>query len=246
MNMYSYDNNGIKKLYKNIDKMLYDEDGHKILINLNRGIIGYGLYGVVYQLGTDKCLKYISNDSYSHPEIIKEIMNMDLNNFYKIYKILYDNDNYFSGYIMKYYENIELDILSSQVDYTLSNFYNLTKDIEKISNKFILLKDMHSENIILDKDKIIVIDIDNSIFSLNSNIYLNNIISLYNLFKNLYIDQINKYHKHTLDELSVIKRLFTYRSNYNIYDELKNYKYPIDYIKKKSLEPVKYIMKKGM
>ena len=245
MNTFLYDNNGNLKLYKeDKSKLFYDEEGNKLLINLSKGIIGYGLYGVVYQFGNNQCLKYVTNDSNSNPEVIKEIMHMDLNNFYKIYKLLYDKNHYFSGYIMKYYEDIKLDILSMPIDYTLHNFYSLINDIEKISNKSILLKDMHSENIILNENQIIVIDVDNSIFFLNP--YTNNIISINGLFKDLYINHLEEYHKYTIEKLSVIKRLFTYKNIDYLYNELKDYKYPIDYIKKKSLEPVKYIMKKDM
>ena len=227
-----------------MNRVFYDKDGNKLLIYTHMGILGYGLYGVVYKIGKDKCLKHITNDSRSNSEVIEEIMKLDLESFYKIYKLLYDRDGYFSGYTMKYYDGEDIDILLMPTDYTLDNFAKMERDIKKISEKNIFVDDLHTENVILNRNELIVIDVDNYTFSTNENLLNSNITEVYRLFKELYIESMIKNYSETVDELRVIRQLF--KSNNNIYDELKGYKYPIDYIKKKSLEPVKYVMKKGM
>lgn len=245
MNRVFYDKDGVKNTYyAGVNKVFYDKDGNKLLIYMHRGILGYGLYGVVYKIGNDKCLKHVTNGSRSNSEVIEEIMKLDLESFYKIYKLLYDRDGYFSGYTMKYYDGEDIDILLMPTDYTLDNFAKLERDIEKISEKNIFVDDLHTENVILNRNELIVIDVDNYTFSTSKNLLNSNITEIYRLFKGLYIENMIKNYSETVDELRVIRQLF--KSNNNIYDELKGYKYPIDYIKKKSLEPVKYVMKKGM
>ena len=130
---------------------------NKLLIYLHRGIIKHGLYGIVYKIGKDKCLKYITNDSKSNPEVIEEIMKLDLESFYKIYKLLYDRDGYFSGYTMKYYYSEDIDILIMPTDYTLDNFARIERDVKKISEKNILVDDLHIENVILNRNEFIII-----------------------------------------------------------------------------------------
>ena len=242
MNRVFYDEYGNRKVISSSMKILYDEDDNKLLLNTENGIVGYGLYGVVYKINEDTCLKYITNDHNSHPEVIKTIMKLDLASFYKIYKLLYDCNNDFSGYIMKYYEEEEIDITTMPTDYTLDNLNNINKDIKTITDNGILLKDLHSGNSIINNDKITIIDVDNSMFYCDENLLKKNIQLIYSLFKEIYIDHIEKSHLVTLDELRTIRKLFNYDNS--IYNELKNYKYPIDYIKKKSLEPTKYTMRK--
>ena len=245
MNQVYYDEYGNKKVItEGGSKVFYDEDGNKLLLYLNRGIINYGEYGIVYKLSEDKCIKYVTNDSSAHPEVLKKIMDMDLKSFYKIYKLLHDKYDYFAGYIMKYYNSEEIDITTMPVSYTLDNFRDICYDTTKLSDSKIYMKDTHMDNVIINRDKTIIIDADNFHFTDNEYLQKMNMERIYNLFIEMYIDHIHKYHKPTMDELRVIRRLFN--ETKNIYDELSGYKYPIDYIKKKSLEPFTYVMKKGM
>ena len=226
-------------------KAFFDEDHKEILIYQGRGIIGDGINGVVYQLNPEKCLKHIINVFNTTEATLKELMKLDLESYYKIYRLLYDRHNEFCGYIMKYYEGREIDVMTTPIDYILDNLFRMYRDIIKLSDKKILTRDIHSENIVLTDDGIIIIDADNYVIS-PYEILDRNLESIFELVKSICIDAMLKYHTITTEELITIRRLFNSRDKDYIYNELKSYKYPIDYVRKKSLEPIKYVMKKDI
>ena len=227
-------------------KEYYDEHGKKIIIKINWELVGSGLYGTVYQIDNNVCLKHISYPFNTNKEIIKEFMKLDLPSFYKIYKLLFDKYNEITGYIMKYYKNEEIDIMTMPIEYTLDNLASMLKDIRIISEKNILVEDAHTDNVILNNDRIIIIDVDNYSLSQRCDILNKNIYSIYSLFQNIYVESMLKYYEVTNEELIVTRKLFYGKDIDYIYNELSNYKYPIEYVRKKSLEPIKYVMKKDI
>ena len=173
-------------------KEYYDEQGKKIIIKINWELVGSGLYGTVYQIDNNVCLKHISYPFNTNKEIIKEFMKLDLPSFYKIYKLLFNKDKGITGYIMKYYKNEEIDIMTMPIEYTLDNLASMLKDIRIISEKNILVEDAHTDNVILNNDRIIIIDVDNYSLSQRSDILNKNIYSIYSLFQNIYVESMLK------------------------------------------------------
>ncbi len=246
MNQVYYDEYGNKKVCSASNKVFYDENGNKILMNTGRGIIGYGLCGVVYPYGEGKCLKYITSGAYTNFGVIKDIKELALKQFYKIYTLLFNRNHDFNGYIMKYYQSEDIDILTMPIAYTLDNLSGIIQDTKVISEANILFRDLHSENIIFNNNGMTIIDVDNFDYSQIESPLEFNIDLVYGLFRNIYIESLVKNHKGSLEAAIVIRNLINNKARNLVYDELKGYKYPIDYIKKKSLEPVKYVMKKGV
>ena len=222
---------------------LYDKSNNKICIN-NLEYLNDGCNGNIYKLSDYECLKFFkSKDISCDLEVIKKIKDMQLDNFYEIRIPLFNKDKKFVGYIMKYYENLEIDILTMPVEYTLNNLISIYNSIIKLTDNNILIDDLDSYNIIFNRDKIIIIDCDKYTFNDGDNYTLkyNNIKCLEKLFVDLYFDSLFKYHKNedSSDCIPKIYRLFRFRS----YDENKRldntckrlikYKYPIDLIREK-------------
>ena len=222
-------------------KILYDENGNKI--SFNGETLSKGFLGEVYKLDDNTCLKYISN-SLTDIDVIKEIVSLDLESFYKIYQIFYNRFGEIGGYTMKYYREEKIDILALPVEYALDNFSKIIKDSKKLTDKYIVMGDLHPGNVIMDKNNITVIDADNYYFTKDSVSYANS-KWLLRLFEGLFTEALENYHIATYDNYRIIHNIFGQDLD-RMFTELSNYKYPIDYIKKKSLEPVKYVMKKGM
>ena len=166
-------------------------------------------------------------------KVLKIIKDLKLDNFYEIKDLLYDKNNLFIGYIMKYYENMNIDILTMPVDYTLDNLYFLRKSINILSDNNILAGDLRYDNVILNEDKIIVIDADEYILN---NFYSfeklrdSNLFFLNTLFTSIYTESCKIYHNDI--DLNKINYLFNMSDSNNIHKSLKKYKYPIDYLKK--------------
>ena len=136
---------------------------------------------------------------------------------------------------MKYYKNEPIDILTMPTDYTLDNFYNIYRSINKISKNKILINDMHIGNIIMNNNDIIIIDIDyydKEYSATFDKINKSNYVSLINLFTDIYIESLRNHTNPSPEEIKSILNLFSKSENVNmIAKKLKRYKYPIDYIK---------------
>lgn len=214
---------------------LYDKEGKKYLYNVNKSI-GIGSTAIVYKISDDICLKYISNDCAIDYSIISKIMNMNLDNFYKIYKLLFNYNGYFSGYLMQYYKDEDVNILTMPTDYTLDNFYKIYSSIKKINDSKIFIRDLHDGNIIMNKDKITIIDIDFydcEYETSDDNVEKNNYSALMTLFEDIYRNALIKNKSFiTSEDLNAITYLFSPKEDINmVYKKIKEYKYPIDYIK---------------
>ena len=61
---------------------------------------------------------------------------------------------------MKYYDSEDIDVLTMPMSYILDNFYDLFESVTKLSDKNILIQDLHDGNVITNKNQIIVIDAD--------------------------------------------------------------------------------------
>lgn len=213
---------------------LYDIDNKKYLFDVKKPI-DRGHTGLVYKIDDDTCLKYTTSYRLHQWYTLSKLMELNLDNFYKIYKILFDSNGDYSGYLMKYYQNELIDILTMPTEYTLDNFYRLSNTVNKISNNEIVMYDLHDGNVIMNKNDIIIIDADFYDEEYTSNIEkikIDNYELLLYLFKDLYKINLEEHFTNYTEEYRVILDLFS--KNENIYQKLKDYKYPIDYIKSKT------------
>ena len=213
---------------------LYDIDNNKFVYNVGKPIDS-GSTANVYRITDDTCLKYIPASSMYDYSIIEKIMELDLPNFYKIYKILFEYPGCFSGYLMKYYQKEKINILTMPTDYTLDNFYKISKAINILTDNAIVARDMHSGNVVMDKNNITIIDIDYFDFEYGLKdevIKRNNYRCLMNLFYELYKEELCFYDGDLINATKVIINLFSpFQEERMFYKKLDGYKYPIDYIK---------------
>ena len=209
---------------------LYDDKDNKILFDVKK-IIDNGFYGIVYKLDDDKCLKRFTKD-YLYDEVaFKKLMELDLPNFYKVYKMLYNSNYDFGGYIMKYYDKKDIDIITMPVDYTFENIIRLIAAAKKISDEGILIHDLHDGNIIMDDNMITVIDMDlysYCNFMDNDRITKLNYGYIYSLFKELYF---NSLYYNNIEDNMLVHNLFNEKEDVTcLVRKLAKYKYPIDYV----------------
>lgn len=222
----------------------YNEKNEKLLFDLNKKNIidggDTGLYGNIYSIGEDKCLKRLKHLGDIDHIIISWIRDLKLKNFYEIYDILFDKKGNFNGYIMKYYKKEEIDILSMPTSYTLNNMYNIYKSILKLTEEHIHVSDMHEGNVILDSSNVTVIDVDLyhfSSFMLYDKLLEFNVNAVRSLFKRIYFKDIFEYYGDNCYEYSLIIDDLYSKINSKaglevFFSKLDKYKYPIDYIKK--------------
>ena len=155
------------------DIVLHDIDNNTLKFNIN-DYFNMGGFGNIYKLDNNKCFKYFYIPFKYDIEAIKKIMSLELENFYKIYTLLYDQKNDFKGYIMKYYEHMDIDIMTMPIDYLLDNFSILYNSFKKISDNYIYVCD---EVTLIKNECYITIDaikIKKRLNIFNNKIYRNN------------------------------------------------------------------------
>ena len=195
----------------------------------------YGSFGYIYRLDEDTCLKLFVDECYFKPNVLRTIKNLDLNNFYKIYDLLYDNKRRFCGYTMKYYAKNDIDITTMPTEYTLDNLYRLYADFKKLTHKHISAMDCYEDNVIMDDKNIVIIDAD--CFDIDKEtpkeeLLLDNIWELMHLFKEIYYNVLIKINNSSYDNSYILNELFDEDAGIkNTEKKLIKYKYPIDYFK---------------
>ena len=219
-----------------MNEFFYDKNNKINIFHLGKPF-AHGSCGNVYRINDDTCLKLFGEDAYYNEDAFEIMMNMNLKNFYKVYKMLYDDCHEFVAYTMKYYDFEDIDILMMSMSYILDNFYGLFESFTKLSDKNILIQDLHGSNIIVNRNAITIIDTDMYGFlkePSQGEALLANWKSLCYLFRILFISSISKYHSELSDVRLIINNLFDYKNNSSdVYKKLKTYKYPIDYIRSK-------------
>ncbi len=205
-------------------------------------IIGIGSSGVVYKLDDDTCIKVFYEDGYYNEEEIEAIMNMNLDNYYEIYKLLYNSEKKDTSYTMKYYLDEDIDILKLPILYTLDNLNGIYKSIVKLSKEMFLVCDLYYGNVITNKDEIIVIDVDRykhikSKKVTKKELLNRNTKALYRVFRQLYCNSICRRYDDLKKDEKIIYEIYDLFDIENkpidIYKKLVKYKYPIDYIRDK-------------
>lgn len=227
---------------------LYRKDGHSFSFD-NTSPIDYGSFGKIYRLPSDICYKIFSSslaiygtNSQFDEEIFNILKSLNLKNFYELYEIFYNKAlTRILGYSSKYYESEDIDILTLPTDYLLNNLYNIYDDIKKISKENIIVSDLHDGNVILNSNKMIIIDTDlyhKSFFNRdNEDIFKSNLYSLCSLFTCICYEALDMYHENedipNKERLNSLFRPSKDNSIDNVCKKLIRYKYPIDYLSKK-------------
>jgi len=228
------------KVYNSLGKQIYyDKDIW----------LGSGAFGKVYKSTNNTCVKIYNTEESERieKEVFYLLKSLKLPNFYRLYELLYQNrwniiyPQKPVGYISEYIEENEINILTMPTDYTLDNLYTLKSSIEQLIKNKVKITDLHSGNVIMNRNKITVIDAD--FYSIETKrtkeeLKTRNLDQLAKLFIELYKDEIYYLTKVTgLNEQSnrnKIYDLFTENEELNIdkvFKKLRRYKYPIDYFK---------------
>lgn len=196
--------------------------------------IGGGSYSRVYMLPNDSCIKVFKEiDNGIDKNNLSFINDLKLDNFYQINDFLFDGNNNFMAYTMNYYKPSNESILLMPSIYTIDNFNTIGKSIGILTDNYIFISDLHSDNVILGDNGITVIDTDTyakSLFFDKDKLEVRNYKALYCLFKMLYKEALYRDFKYCNDDIDNINYLFDYNSKDNV-KMLRRYKYPIDYIR---------------
>lgn len=220
--------------------LLYSENGEKIRYKTEEQI-GGEMYGRVYRISQNECLKVYKRGKEVNKEILKFIKNLMLKNYYKIHDFYYNKNGDFRAHTMQYYQKEDIDILTMPVDYTLDNLYTLYSSVNTLTQNNIFISDMHTGNIIINGNDITVIDADlycfNHVFTMQK-LQLKNLFSLKYLFEEIYVEAIKRYHSEiegyrTNEVVRNIFLLYPSNSLEEVSKKLIKYKYPIEYIKTK-------------
>lgn len=217
-----------------MEKIFYDEKGTIQKIKIDK-LLKKGLDTETYKTTGNECLKVFRN-LYEDEMLFKILSKLDLNNFYKINKLLYDKDNNFMAYTARFYKKEDIDILTMPVDYTIENMNRLYKVSSILSSNNIRIEDLHHKNVILDNNNITIIDADRYIYDPNNEHKDYNKRFINTLFVLLYMtsSEINQLatNQNYYDMVTSIRQLFAKDNNPDIVSKkLVKYKYPIDYLK---------------
>lgn len=218
-----------------VQKIFYDENGNNINVSVLE-LLKKGLGTTVYKTNDNECLKI-----FTHPgddlEMFKRFSELDLDNFYKITKLLYDKKDRFMAYTAKFYDKEDIDILTMPIDYTIENMEKLYEVSDILSNNKIRIEDLHHENVILTSNDIIIIDADKYVYDEEQNCYDYNRRYINSLFTLLYMTapSINflTSNQDYLETVRPIRALFFSENTPEVVSKkLCKYKRPFDYLKK--------------
>lgn len=213
----------------------------------NYTTLGSGIYGSVYKTHDNKCLKVFKENAFKDEDIVfdesvyEDIRRLNLRGFYRLYDLYYNkNLSEVMGYLSDYYEKEDINILTMPTDYTLSNLYTLYDSFCALSRKGIYTEDLHPDNVIMDSNKITIIDIDLFYRGKKKNmshVLMCNVRNLTDLFSWIYMSSIEGGNFRDRGKMiNKIQNLFYVNGKHGVDPVIKRlikYKYPIDYLKGK-------------
>ena len=213
--------------------MVYSDSGKYIIDVDEQKKIGSGTYGNLYKLDDDTCFKVFKSEGIHKRDPILTLKELDLKNFYKIYELLHNNNFVYAGYIMKYYKKDDTNILDNK-EYLLDSVNNIYDGIIELTKNYYEVVDFHIDNVIVNREGITVIDIDDYKKISTDNTYINN-FRYTQLLKSLLYDYLKRYNLiDPMEGYALIKRLVN-NDNLDINhfnNTMKRYKKPIDYFQK--------------
>lgn len=224
----------------------YTKNKEKVEYNLDIPL-DEGCFGKIYLVEKDKCLKKFNEPIHRKDkktfdeDIYNLIKGLKLSNIYVLHDLYYNKYlTMILGYLTKYYEKEDINILTMPVAYTLNNLCSLYESFKILSEHNIYTNDVHMGNIIVNSKSITIIDTDlfyKDDYVSSEKIFDFNISILGTMFVELYISCINSKDKYERIRLAEkILKLFLMNSEYGVEPVIKKlckYKYPIDYLRKK-------------
>lgn len=204
---------------------------------INKTQFNHGKSAVIYDLLDGTCYKKFYNyeyvDTRDQLEVLKRISNLELHNFCKILEIVYDG-NKVLGYIMPKYEDKDISILNSSCNYFIINYDNLVKDINLLSDNYIIVEDLKEHNVILNDNQILIHDYD--LYRIAGTPERNRIINRTRficMLSDLFYDD-KHIHYNNIDSSLFTSRMYELinakTDGESIKKLLKGYNKPIDYI----------------
>ena len=193
----------------------------------------HGTYGKIYPYEDNKCLKVFNNVGYHQSSPILTIKELSLPNFYKISDLLYNDDFKYVGYISDYYTPDDYNILENK-EYLVNAINNMLEGIIKLTERGFLVTDLHIGNVIVNKDDITIIDVDDYRKTNNDNMETN-IYRYKEMIKSLLYRYLTKYDvKDIMTAYQKLMDLVDVNSldvkHFN--NVMRRYKKPIDYFHK--------------
>jgi len=217
-------------------KLKKDLELENIFKDYQNEYLNKGTSGIVYKISEEECLKLFKYYNECDAKVLELLKKIKPNNFYEIKELIYNGNNDFIGYTMKYYEDKNLDLLTMPTEYLLDNLNGICNSINKLTNNNVLVTDLISKNTILTNNKIIIIDVDNfkfnKLYTSINDLNKHNLSELRSLLIDLFIQSKIKYHKGEIIETNK-DNIFDIKDNFSrTYKVLRKYKYPIDYFRK--------------
>ncbi len=213
------------KIFKGNGEYIFDDD--------NKDDVRHGTYGKIYPYNDNKCLKVFNNVGFHRPDPIITIKELSLPNFYKISDLLYNEDFKYIGYIADFYKPDDFNILDDK-EYLVNAVNNIFNGIVTLTNRGFLVVDLHTGNVIVNKDGITVIDCDDYVKTNNDNMDTN-IYRYKSMIKTLLYDYLTKYNvKDLMGAYQKLVDLVDINSlNIDHFNNvMRRYKKPIDYFHK--------------
>lgn len=151
----------------------------------------------VYLINDQECVKIGIDPKLVSLDTLECIQEMGLEGVYKVRDFLYDQDRVFRAYIMKYYKPEDINFFDMDIDYTIENYLRLRRVVEEFTEKKIFMVDLNTDNLIVNRDGLTIIDTDLYVISKfisSDRIELNNLKALRYIFTQLYLENWNKYY----------------------------------------------------
>ena len=179
-------------------------------------------------------------------DVFKRLMEINHDNFYQIYKLLYylckgkdkelyDGECVHACLIQSQKQDVD-NILEMPIEYFLDNFSDLYELTKIISQMHIRMYDLHGGNIILNRDKMVIIDADYYYGYDSPFVFDYNKKDLFTALRGIMLetlkDNYNFSNPHDrLARVRVIDNIFNYSNNPTLVKSMmRSYKKPIDYI----------------
>lgn len=151
----------------------------------------------VYLINDQECAKVKINPDLVSLDTLECIQEMNLDGVYQIRKFLFNQDNVFKGYIMKYYPHEDINFFDMDMGYTIENYLKFKKIVEKFTKKNIFMVDLNTNNVVVNSDGMTIIDMDLYVISefvSSDRIELNNLKALRYIFTQLYLENWERYY----------------------------------------------------
>lgn len=212
---------------------VYSSDAKYIINPEEHEKINHGTYGDIYKYDDETCFKVFKHEGFHKPGPVLVVKEFNLKNFYKIIDLLYDGNLNYTGYIMKTYQKDDFDILSDK-EYLLYSVNNMYDGVMTFTRNLFLIEDLHIDNVIVNKDGITIIDVDDYKKFNSDNTYINVF-----RYKQLLLSLINKY----LGKYNITNPIESHKLTRRLIEDtkididhfnntIKRYQKPIDYFSK--------------